>query len=219
MTVGGGVTIAPDAMSAFDPLRTFHWAAKGDTRATKWMAMFTNWIEFRFARRLIEGLALGAAIVCGPTPSLAAGASSSQQDRERFVTITRQLERAPLDASLRADRAWAVRWLTEAPDVSVTVCADTLGGVLQSDYPHTQEIVVQYTLSIGAHVVEHPTATNDPIAQQIAGAEGALAAYSSILRDEPDSKSPALEEMLQARARGELPDFVRMAFKNCTESE
>ncbi len=175
--------------------------------------MSNSRIGFRCARQLIG--ALGLALVCGLTPASAADTRSSPEDRERFVSITRNLEEAPLNPNLTADRAWALSWLTDAPDVSVNVCLASLGDIDQSKYPYASQLVLQYMFSMAALVIEHPQTVNDPNAQQLAGAEGALNAYLAILRDKPDAKSPALEALLETRTRGELPDFVRKAAIGC----
>jgi hypothetical protein len=181
--------------------------------------MLAKWIEIRSPHRLIGAMAVGVALVCGLTPASAADASTSPEDRERFVSITRNMEKAPLKSNFEADREWALRWLTDAPDISVTVCSDPLGGLVQSDYSYEGEIVVQYIFSMAASVIEHPNTTNDPYAQQLAGVEGALTAYQSILTEEPEAKSTPLDKLLQAQTRGELPNFVRKALDSCSAKE
>jgi hypothetical protein len=109
-----------------------------------------------------------------------------------------------------------LEWLTNAPDVTVTVCAEPLGGLVQSDYPYVGEITLQDMFSMAAFAIEHPETANDPVAQQLAGVEGALTAYRSILRDHPDARSPILDSLLQTQSRGELHDFVRRAWADCS---
>jgi hypothetical protein len=70
--------------------------------------------------------------------------------------------------------------------------------------------------SMAALVIEHPEKANDPSAKQLAGVEGALNAYRSILRDKPEAKSAALETLLQIQSRGGLPDFIRKAWIRCS---
>lgn len=175
--------------------------------------------EFGFwrARRWLRTLALGVALVCGLTPASASD-RSSPEDRQRFVAITRNLEQAPLDPALKSDREWALLWLTKAPDVTVSVC-DTLGGMVQSDYPYAGEILLQNMFSMAALMIERPETANDPNAQQLAGVEGALKAYRSILAGKPGAKSPALETLLQRQSRGELPEFTRKAWKRCSSEK
>jgi hypothetical protein len=178
--------------------------------------MSSSRIEFRCARRLIGVLALGVALVCGLTAASAPGARSSPEDRQRFVSITRNLEQAPLKPRGDPDREWALAWLTDAPDVTVTICPDALGGVVESNYQYAPEILFQDMFSMAASVIEHPETANDPNAYQLAGVEGALNAYRSILRDKPEAKSPALEALLQTQSRGELPGFIRKAWIRCS---
>jgi hypothetical protein len=178
--------------------------------------MSSSRMEHSRARRTIGALALGVALVCGPTPASASDTRSSPEDLQRFVSVTRSLEQAPLKPGARADREWALEWLTNAPDVTVTVCTDPLGGVVQSDYSYAGEITLQDMFSMAAFVIEHPESANDPVAQQSAGVEGALNAYRSIVRDRPEAKSSILEGLLQTQSRGELPDFVRRAWASCS---
>jgi hypothetical protein len=157
-----------------------------------------------------------ALLVCA-TPAFAqTNAHSSPEDRQRFVSIVQSLERAPLNPSLQDDRKWAIQWLMDAPDVSVTVCTDSLEGVLTKAYTHSPDIVVQYTLAMAAFVIENPAKSNDPDAQQLAGIEGALNAYRAMRAAQPDEKSPALEKLLGMQSKGELPGFAHTAFLHCS---
>lgn len=160
-----------------------------------------------------------AALCSGFAPASAEDAVSSLEDRERFVSIIRQLEQDPLNPDFIADRRWAIDWLAEAPDITVVLCADTLGDLLQSDYRHEPEIVVHYMFAIGVQIIENPQMNDEPVAQQLAGVEGALTTYRSILRSEPEAKSRALEEIILIRDRGEMAEFVREAYSHCTDKE
>jgi hypothetical protein len=155
--------------------------------------------------------------VLASTPSALAqtSAHSSPEDRQRSVSNDRSLERAPLDARLQADRKWALQWLIDAPDVSVNVCLDPLGGVSEKDYAHTGEVIVQYTIAMAALVIENPEKANNPDAQQLAGVEGALNAYRSMRAAQPNDTSPAFEKLLGMQSRGELPGFVHKAYLRC----
>jgi hypothetical protein len=177
--------------------------------------MSSSRIGSRCVPQVIGALALGLALVFGLTPAIAADAHSSPADRARFVSITRTLEDAPLLPSLQPDREWALQWLTEAPDVSVSICSASLGGVVQSKYPYAGKVLLQYMFSMAALVIEHPETAKDPNAQQLAGVEGALRTYRSVLRDKPEAKSPDLEALLATQTRGELPDFLRKASASC----
>lgn len=142
-------------------------------------------------------------------------AHSSLEDQQRFVSLVHRLESAPLDPSLRDNRAWAVQWLEDAPNVMVSACLDPLGGVSISRYTHSDEIIVQYMLGMGAFIIENPGKVHDHHAQQLAGVESALNAYQSIRAVQSDDQSPALESLLAMQLQGELPAFVQKAFHQC----
>lgn len=166
-------------------------------------------------RTLIGMLALSLVLVFGLVPASAAHAQSSPDDRTRFVSITRKLEETPLQADGRADRAWALSWLTEAPDVSVTVCPNSLGG-LDEDYRYAGEITLQYVFAMAVLVIERPELADDQNAQQVAGVAGALRAYRAILGGEPGAKSPILDSLLAIEARGGLADFIQSGSASCS---
>ena len=165
--------------------------------------------------RLVTGaLALGLAWVGGLASATAADAQSSPEDRARFVSITRTLETAPLRPEAKADRAWALAWLTNAPDVSVNACLTTLGD-MEKDYPYGGEVLVQYVFEMGVLVLEHPEAASDANAQQLDGVEGALKVYRAILAAKPKARSPGLDALLDAQGQGQLPDVTRKNWASC----
>lgn len=157
-----------------------------------------------------------ALLVCAAPAFAQASAQSSPEDRQRFVAIVHNLERTPLDPALRDDRKWALQWLIEAPDVSVNICLDPLGRVSDKHYAHAAEIVVQYSIAMGAFIIENPGKANDSDAQQLAGVESALTAYRAMRTAQPDKISPEFEKLLAKQSRGELPGFVHDAFASCS---
>jgi hypothetical protein len=156
-----------------------------------------------------------ALLACAAPAFAQTKAQSSPEDRQRLVSIGHSLERAPLNPDLQEDRSWAIAWLTDAPDVTVNLCPDAIPGVLEKDYAHNPEILVQYMIAMGAFIIENPGKSNDADAQQLAGVESALNAYRVMRTAQPDEKSPALEKLLGIQTKGELPGFVHKAFVRC----
>lgn len=166
--------------------------------------------------RLVAVPVLVASFLACSTNAIAqSGSHSSPQDRQRFVSITEELQEAPLDPTLRADRQWALRWLLEAPDVSVNACLTPLGGASLAKYSHSVEIIAQYTFAMAALIIQRPEASKDPQAQQLAGVEGGLRAYRSMLRADPKAKSAELDKLLEMQRRGELSGFIRSSLSRC----
>ncbi|RZJ32647.1 MAG: hypothetical protein EON85_00385 [Brevundimonas sp.] len=166
-------------------------------------------------RHVLGLLALGLALVLGAGPAVAAETQSAPDDRARFVSITRALEADPLQPGARADRAWALSWLVEAPDVSVSVCLNALGG-MDETYPYAGEVALQYMFAMAVPVIEHPDMTTDPDAQQVAGVVSALRVYRALLAGRADARSPALDALLDIEARGGLPEFIRSGPGRCS---
>ena len=170
-----------------------------------------NSAGWRNVRRWVGALALGLSLIGGMSPASAAGKTTTPQEKARFVAITRSLEDAPLKPDARADRQWALAWITEAPDVSVNICASVLKDVLDSKNPYGPELVGQYLF--GASAIEHPDSTDE--AQQLAGMESVIKTYRSIVRDKPGAASADLDALVKVQADGALPAFVHKGYEAC----
>lgn len=162
----------------------------------------------------LTAIALGLGLALAG-PAAAADAASSPQDRARFVAITRSLEAAPLAPGAREDRAWAMSWLTAAPDVSVNVCGYAIGDMTKGKFAHGGEILLQYTFAMGAFLIAHPQAAHDADAQQLAGVDSALNAYQALQKDDPGASSPTLQALLKTRTEGQLPAYIHKVAPKC----
>lgn len=140
---------------------------------------------------------------------------STPADRQRFLSVTRKLEQDPLDESMRQDRSWALKWLEDVPDINVSICPTVLGELPQSQYRYTKQIAAQFSLEMAVFLIEHPQQVNDLNAQYIAGVEGALRAYKSILKTQPMATSAVLEGLLNMQEQGKLDAWVRERARAC----
>ena len=140
---------------------------------------------------------------------------STAEERKRFVAITHKMEEAPLDPALRKEREWALRWLIAIPDINVSPCdAEVLGSFQASGYKYTSEIRGQFSFSMAVFMIEHPDKAKDVAAVNAAGAEGAVKAYRSILRDDPVAQSRLLEVLSAMQRQNKLADYVKEVTKN-----
>ncbi|HLK53360.1 MAG TPA: hypothetical protein VKU42_07880 [Candidatus Angelobacter sp.] len=134
------------------------------------------------------------------------------------MAITHKMEDSPLDEGLRNERAWALKWLVEIPDISVSVCIAPIDGPSKKKYKYSPELTVQLTFSSAAFIIEHPDQAKDGDAQHLAGVEGAIKAYQSILKTKPDAKSKAMDDLLEKQHDGKLADYVQETWRaNCTK--
>jgi len=142
---------------------------------------------------------------------------STPEERKRFVAIVHQLEKTPLDPSLSSDVAWALQWLEDIPDITVTICWAPLGHFGMEQYPYDSRIRGQFVLGMGAALIEHQPRQADAI--YLAGVESALRTYRSILKSKPEARSEVLDDLLAKRDDGTLRDFVHDASKACEGNE
>jgi len=178
--------------------------------------MPNNRLNLRAVLRPVGAAALAAAYLYVLAPAWASDTPSSPADRQRVVAIAHKLEQAPLDPALQDERAWAMRWLIDVPDIGVEICPDSLPGLLQSKYRYGNDLLADYSLAMAAFQIEHPEGAKDLPAQQLAGIQAVLKAYRAILKDKPNAHAPTLDALLQTEAQGGLPDFARKAWTACS---
>jgi hypothetical protein len=148
-------------------------------------------------------------------PAKSAEKHSSPEDRQRLVTVARKLEAAPLDTALGPDRAWAMQWIVAAPDVPVRICTTLLTDLRRPRYKYRSQMADQLLLSSAADVIEHPEHAKDIPAQNTAGMEGVLKAYTAILKTDPQATAKPLDDYLQKQKEGKLAATVAELVKGC----
>jgi len=134
--------------------------------------------------------------------------ASTPEERAQAVKIARLLETDPFHKEAKKMRQWFTVWLIEIPDISVEVCGSYLGPLGSSDKNYSSEIFTQMAFSSAAFKIEHPDQANGRIAANLAGVEGALKIYESILTSKPKAKSDFLDGLVEKRNKGELRAYV-----------
>jgi hypothetical protein len=144
---------------------------------------------------------------------------STAEERKRFVTLTRKLEQNFLDQSLYEEKRWAKTWLEDVPDINVTICAPLLFGedFVREQNKYTPQLSYQATFGSAAYIIEHPDKAADTAGQFVAGVESALRAYAAVVKNEPQARSKALDDLLERQKQGKLADFVHAASKSCED--
>lgn len=142
---------------------------------------------------------------------------STPEERKRFVALVHKLESAPLDESLDSETAWAMQWLNDIPDITVTICWAPLGHFVLENYRYEARIRGQFVFGMGAYQIEHTAKQQSEI--YLAGVESALKTYRSILKSKPNAISQTLDKLQAMQDNGTLPKYVREASKNCDEDQ
>ena len=136
---------------------------------------------------------------------------STPQERDTAVKIARLLETDPFHKDAKKLRESLLLWVIEVPDIHVELCSAYMPPEKSTDKNYGSEIFNQTMFSSAAFVIEHPDQANDRVAAHLAGVEGALKVYETILATKPKAKSAFYDGLLEKRNKGELRAFVEEA--------
>ena len=136
---------------------------------------------------------------------------STQEERETAVKVARVLETEPFHKDAKKMREWLLLFLIGVPDIHVELCTAYMPHEKYTDKNYGSEIFNQTMFSSAAFVIEHPDQANDRVAAHLAGLEGALKVYETILATKPKAKSAFYDGLLEKRSKGELRAFVEEA--------
>jgi hypothetical protein len=125
---------------------------------------------------------------------------------QKLINATRFLEQHPLDKDAKVVRAWAIQWVIETDKVSVKICPVILS--TDKKYKYGAELTGQYTIGMAAFKLANPEKAADENAAQVAGVESAIAAYESIVKEQPKAKEKFMDSLLAKRADGSLASYV-----------
>jgi len=134
---------------------------------------------------------------------------STQQERDNAVKISHLLETDPFNKDAKTMRQWLFKLITDVPDIHVTICTDLVHPLLGSKNPYEGELLMQQIFSMAAFEIEHPDQADDNTAVQMAGVEGILKTYDSILKLKPKAKSDFLNDLISKRDAGQLKPYVK----------
>jgi hypothetical protein len=133
---------------------------------------------------------------------------STPQERETAVKVARVLETDPFNKDAKKMREWLLIWIIGVPDIHVELCSAYMAPEKPTDKNYGSEIFNQTMFSSAAFIIEHPDEANDRVAVHLAGVEGALKVYETILTTKPKAKSAFYDGLLEKRNKDELRTFV-----------
>jgi hypothetical protein len=141
---------------------------------------------------------------------------STPEERKRVVELVSKLQKDPLNPALVKEREWALKWLIEVPDITVSVCSDVLSPVLKTKYRYSSDLFVLHTLSAAAFVIQNPDQAKDQVQVNLAATKAMLDGYEAIVTKDPSRKSKELDELKAVMDSGGLVNFVRVGLAKCS---
>jgi len=151
--------------------------------------------------------ALVASLCLFVAPWTATAESTAETDEAKFVRLTRHLEAHPLSDTDKSMRTWLIDWAAESEDITVMVC-DILGTLSDKEAPHNGIYITQLVFGNAAYQIAHPDKRDDLVATQMAAARSALAAYRSVIAEDPGARIPKLDDLLAKDAEGTLDSHL-----------
>lgn len=161
-------------------------------------------------------IALAALIVlsCLAATAQTQHAPSTPAERQRLLKLATQLQANPLDPALNNDRAWAMKWIEDIPDITVNLCQAVFEPM--QDAPHGNLLAEIFTISATAFIIEHPDKANLDVEVNTAGITGMLKAYQTIIARAPRQASDDLDDLVARLKDGTLQQYVNDQTLKCS---
>jgi hypothetical protein len=204
-TVGAkmGAAESASALETLTPRLSQAQRQMAAARANTWMTEHPDAMEQRPGHFEYQGW---TRVERGPQPSRP---PSTTEERAYAIRLTHRLETDPLSLDSSAARAWLDQWWTDIPDLTVRPC-NLIDPPNHEPSPYGEQLYKQITYSQGVSILQSPAKVIDWNAVFLAGMQGALRAYESIVRQMPSARSLFLDDLLAQRESGQLPETVRL---------
>jgi hypothetical protein len=201
-----GAPESQDSLAAMKPHLTAAQREMAEVRANTWVVEHPDAMEQKPGHFAYQDW---TPVERGPQPSRD---PSTPEERNYAILLTRHLENDPLSLDASAARAWLNMWWDEIPDINVRPC-NLVDAPDHEPYEYGKELYEQITFSEGAFILESPGKATDWGAAFLAGVNGALRAYESILKQKPEAKYAFLDDLLQQQENGRLAATVASMVK------
>ncbi|WFR77399.1 M20/M25/M40 family metallo-hydrolase [Janthinobacterium rivuli] len=132
---------------------------------------------------------------------------STPAERARVLRMATEAQRDPLAVQQR-DGAWLTEWIEAIPDFTLPASALESWLSIASQATIREALVFQYLASVMAFQIEHREQAGQQGASDLAGLQGVLGAYETLLRQDKRRRSAKLDAALAARQQDRLPAFL-----------
>jgi len=166
-------------------------------------------------KRIATVLVLGASLAA-PAQAQTPRRPTSPDDAARIAQLAIAADKDPVGVMNSPDGRWFQKWAEEAPDYQMGpdkgVFWVATSGAAKADLKRVLRF--HHTVSTAAYQIEHHIL--DPYgneaqmeARTLAGIEGLLRAYESLVAQREENRSPQMDEALALRQSGRLAAFVK----------
>jgi hypothetical protein len=154
--------------------------------------------------------------LCGIAGGALAQEPTSPDKKAEMIRLVDSLEAHPYGGNADSSRKVVMEWLTDAPDVTVTVCSALLGDVEKLEGERDDPgLLLQLMFAEARFILQHPEQAQDEKAVHTAGVKGALVFYDAMKKERPEVKIPTIEKIAKTNADGKLEGFIAAAMEKC----
>ena len=166
-----------------------------------------------FLRKLSAAL-LGCTLLAAPASTIAADRGpSTPEERKQALEYIKNFMADPLNPALKSEISWVAGWIIEIPDVHVSLC--NIIELPMGNKKDGQTLITAMVLAQTAFALQNPDKQNDELAQYQAGVEGVLRVYELLMKDNPKDHQLILDDLIQRRDAGTLPQWIMERAANC----
>jgi carboxypeptidase Q len=153
--------------------------------------------------------------MAAPVHAEGARGPSTAEENARIVQLAAAADKDPIAVMTSADGRWFEKWADEVPDYHFGPDNGAfwmMRGAAKGDLKRVLRF--HHTLSAAAFQVQHhisdPAKNKEQLeAKTLAGVEGLLRAYESLLLKRPENRSEELDQAIALRDKGGLAEFVK----------
>ena len=133
---------------------------------------------------------------------------STPEERARVVKMALDSEKNPIQ--IQAENGeWLTKWVNDVPDLILNRAA-VEDWLARASKQEINEIVkFQFIASVMSFQIQNPALASKQSANDLAGVEGVLRAYETLLSKDVNHRSVKMDNALAARNKGELSDFLK----------
>ncbi|MES2297272.1 MAG: hypothetical protein V4582_09530 [Pseudomonadota bacterium] len=161
-------------------------------------------------RKLSTVLALCAALSTSALADNARG-PSTPEERARVSSVAQEVRKDPKGATA-ANAAWFDQWIADVPDYALMGgpvakwCDRSARGELKGNIRFVYGVsAIDFQIK---HQILEARTPAEAAAVGLAGLEGVLATYETLLAKDAANRSPKFDAALERRSKGELAAFI-----------
>lgn len=168
----------------------------------------------RIFRRLCAVLVISSGLVA-PALAQTARGPSTPEEHARVVQLAAVSDKDPVAAMTSSEGRWFEKWADDVPDYQFGPDSGAYWMATGAAKGDLKRVVrFHHTLSTAAFQVQHKIADprkkpGESEATTLAGVEGLLRAYESLLAKRPENRSEQLDQAIALRDKGQLAAFVK----------